>query len=132
MSYIVSKASLCYTGATGIKGEKPWNPRLKRPSLSFLSWRLLPWWRRICLVLGNLSWFWFLVNNKIGRALGAAFLAFLAIITFGQVKKYEGQKEAERDAMEDAFDRVEKGRDALRDGRDKPRDQRVRENDGRW
>lgn len=79
-----------------------------------------------------MGWLSILMGSRIARTIGAVLMAVLAVFTFGQIKKSEGRKEAEHDAMQDAFDRVEKGRDAVRDGRDKPPDQRLRDNDSKW
>lgn len=66
--------------------------------------------------------------------LGGIFAAVLAFLRYGQVQKREGKKDAERDAMQDAYEREARGREAVRDGRDsgKSADKRVHDNDRRW
>jgi len=64
--------------------------------------------------------------------LGGVVAGVLAILGYGKAQKRKGKDDAERDAMQDAYDRVAAGRDAVRDGRDGKPDERVSDNDARW
>lgn len=76
-----------------------------------------------------------LLTSRLGRLIAGAGALFLAVVTFGAVKKREGRREAGIDAMKDSAERQEEGRDAVEDLRDADRDElleQLRRNDKRY
>ena len=76
-----------------------------------------------------MMWLTILWNNRITRTIGAILLAVLGVLTFGQVKKREGRKEAEADAKDFDYEMADDIRDNVRNNLD---DELRKHDDAGW
>jgi len=76
-----------------------------------------------------------LLTSRIGRALAGAVALLVAVVTFGAVKKRDGARGAENEALRETAKRTEAGNEAVNDLRDADRDdlnEQLQRNSDKW